>query len=614
MKKNLLLVFCLIAGSMAFAQKQNKSYQYSTDLTAVKDDKISVELITPKVKSEEIEFQMPKMVPGTYAIYDFGRLLSDFKAFDQKGNPLTIEKMDDNRWKIKNAKKLFKITYSVEDSFDSQLKNMMFEPAGTNFEPNENFVLNTFGVFGYLENMKEMPFDINIKRPANMYGATALVNKGKDNTDKFVTENYFNLSDMPIMYAKPDTTNLMLGGAEIQVSVYSPGQKVTSKEIMNELKPIFLAQKDYLGGKLPVKKYAVIVYLTKQIGQSGSIGALEHSYSTLLYLLDGNLKGLSQTLKDVVAHEFFHIVTPLNIHSEEIGNYDFINAKMSKHLWMYEGCTEYAAQHVQVKHGLMPTNDFMKVIGDKMRGSDRHNNDLSFTDMSLCCLDKCKDEYGNVYQKGALIGMLLDIKLRSLSKGKYGTQELMSDLAKKYGKDKSFKDAELFDEITKISKFPEIRAFFKDYVEGTKPLPYKEYLALVGMDYKEKTTSKQNLMGIGRGNIQPHGEGRMAISDETKLDDFGKAMGFKNGDVIMTWNGTDFINAGIQEARGAFMQAKEGSDITVAVLRSNERGEKSEVFLKGKVMTKDRESKHGVSLMTNATAEQLAMRKAWINK
>jgi DNA gyrase/topoisomerase IV subunit B len=29
---------------------------------------------------------------------------------------------------------------------------------------------------------------------------------------------------------------------------------------------------------------------------------------------------LAQMMKDVAAHEFFHIVTPLNIHSEEIGN------------------------------------------------------------------------------------------------------------------------------------------------------------------------------------------------------------------------------------------------------------------------------------------------------
>ena len=125
MKKYLFLIGFLLASSAVFAQKQNKSYQYSTDLTGLKDDKLFVELITPKVKTDEIEFQMPKMVPGTYAIYDFGRLLSDFKAFDQKGNPLTVNRIDSNRWKINDAKKLFKISYNVEDSFDSKLPNMM---------------------------------------------------------------------------------------------------------------------------------------------------------------------------------------------------------------------------------------------------------------------------------------------------------------------------------------------------------------------------------------------------------------------------------------------------------------------------------------------------------
>jgi predicted metalloprotease with PDZ domain len=43
-----------------------------------------------------------------------------------------------------------------------------------------------------------------------------------------------------------------------------------------------------------------------------------------------------------VTHEFFHIVTPLSIHSKEIQDFDY-NDKMSEHLWMYEGVTEYFA-------------------------------------------------------------------------------------------------------------------------------------------------------------------------------------------------------------------------------------------------------------------------------
>ncbi len=71
--------------------------------------------------------------------------------------------------------------------------------------------------------------------------------------------------------------------------------------------------------------------------------------------------------------------------------------------------------------------------------SDQFLNDVPFTDISKFTLDKYHDQYYNVYQKGALIGMCLDIKLRKLSGGKYGVQNLMLDLSKKYGKEKGLR-------------------------------------------------------------------------------------------------------------------------------------------------------------------------------
>ena len=92
--------------------------------------------------------------------------------------------------------------------------------------------------------------------------------------------------------------------------------------------------------------------------------------------------------------------------------------------------------------------------------------------------------YFNFYQKGALIGLCLDIRLRQLSGGTMGTQELMQALIKKYGKDAAFEDDELFDVITQMT-FPEIRSFFKDCVEGGKNLPLKDLLKQAGFDFNE---------------------------------------------------------------------------------------------------------------------------------
>ncbi|MCB0544533.1 MAG: hypothetical protein KDC70_13500, partial [Saprospiraceae bacterium] len=69
------------------------------------------------------------------------------------------------------------------------------------------------------------------------------------------------------------------------------------------------------------------------------------------------------------------------------------------------------------------------------------------------------------------------------SKGKYGTRDLMRDLAARYGKDRAFQDDALFEVIASMT-FPDIRRFFSDYVEGVKPLPLKEYLERAGIEVR----------------------------------------------------------------------------------------------------------------------------------
>ena len=108
MRSKFLIIILLIGVSVSgFAQsKKGGAYQYTIDLTKVVDDKLFVELSTPSVTSEEITFYLPKIIPGTYSIADYGRFVSDLQATDKKGNKLTVEKLNDNAWKIKNASKL----------------------------------------------------------------------------------------------------------------------------------------------------------------------------------------------------------------------------------------------------------------------------------------------------------------------------------------------------------------------------------------------------------------------------------------------------------------------------------------------------------------------------
>ena len=418
--KKILLVLAFAIPFAVFAEgnfPEGKGYSVSLDLNKITDDVLQISIKTPTITTDEVEYHMPKMVPGTYAIYDFGRFISDFKALDKEGNELKTESITENRIKIYNATQLYKLVYTVEDTYDTDLENVVFEPAGTNFEAGKNHVINPFTMVGYIDGYNDLPYEMNITRPANFYGSSAMKKvSSTDDQDVFLADNYFRLADSPLMFNEANVVNFEVGGADIEIAVYSPTGKLTAESIKEDVREILEAQKDYLGGSLPIDKYAFIIYLSNGPSLSGSFGALEHSYSSLYYLPEMDPSFLSQTVRDVAAHEFFHIVTPLSIHSKEIGDYDWINPVMSKHLWLYEGVTEYSAGHVQVKHGLMSVEDYCEVIVEKIEGANRFKDDLPFTVMSKGALEEHEDQYTNVYQKGALIGLCLDLLLEDLVK------------------------------------------------------------------------------------------------------------------------------------------------------------------------------------------------------
>jgi len=590
-------------------------YTYTVDLTKVQNDKVPVELETPQVTQGAIEFQMPKVVPGTYSISDFGLYITEFKAMDENGNELPVTRTDGdpNRWKIEQADQLDKITYLVDDTWDSELDNDIFEPGGTNIEAGANFVLNTFGFFGYLEGMKEKQFDLVVKKPAGFYGSTALIAAETGATaDRYEVKDYNLLADSPIMYCVPDTVVKNVGGADVLVSVYSPNGKTTAAGVMESIAPILEAQRKYLGGTLPVKKYAFICYFVPMGQAGGGMGALEHSYSSFYFLPEIGNEAIAGTMKDVAAHEFFHIVTPLNVHSEEIHYFDFIDPKMSKHLWLYEGVTEYSAGHVQICYDLIGLDAYLDILSQKMMTAQFFSDDVPFTEISAGCLDEHARQYGNVYMKGALIGATLDITLRDLSDGKMGMQDLMRKMEKTYGIEQPFEDDKLFDKITELT-FPEVRNFFTQYVEGPNPLPFEDVFAKVGIRYEENVDRRILTMGRIRVKIDEEKD-QVIIVNQGNMNRFGKDMGWEDGDVLRELAGMEVNTKNYYEVLEKYRtEFDEGDKIKAVVDRPDGNGGYATKKLKGKAMQVRQRAPYLLTPMTNPTDRQMAIRDSWLN-
>ena len=573
--KFIFKALCLLSFGSMGAQA---GYQYTVDLQQVKDDRVQVQLQVPNLTESTIDFMFPAMVPGTYEIYDFGRFISNFSASGKNGTTITIEKLNVNTYRLSPAASIDKITYSVDDTFDASTlpgtkDPVIFEPGGSNFEEGKNYSFNTHCLFGYFKNHTAENFDIYFLHPKGFYPATGhdKLQLGAE-VDKFSIFDYHALADAPILYAQPDTSTIQVANCKVLVASYSPNKLITSHFIAETLKELLYAQGDYLGGSLPVDKYAFLFYFNDKATLSGGNGALEHNYSSFYVMPEYDSLAMQQQLRDVCAHEFFHIVTPLTIHAKEIGDFDFNAPKMSEHLWLYEGMTEYAAHHAQVKAGIIDMNDFLNTMMQKYENSvENYNDTMSFTYMSKHVLEKkIHKQYNNVYEKGAVIGMCLDIMLRDLSNGQYGTQLLMKDLSRKYGKDKSFNDADLFKDIEEFT-FPEVGDFLRKHVGGHEPLPMESILKRVGVLFKKEETVLEYTLGNPDLDYNENTK-RLVVSSTKSLDEFGKAMGYKKGDEFKSLNGKEIEIENLREIiRGYYEDVREGQDVTITVYRKKLR-------------------------------------------
>lgn len=591
------------------------------DLTAVDNDRVPVTINPGRFTTETVTYRLPRVVQGTYSVSDFGKYVDDFKALDYDGNELTVSKVDTNTWTISDATKLDKIQYYVNDTFDIETNGGIggeqpFSPAGTNIEE-DNYVLNLHGFIGYFDSLKNNQYALDVTAPATFVRTSALENKGMKSsadgtaiTTSYFAPRYFDITDNPMMYGKLDVEEFMVGDIKIVLSVYSPKGVHTAASQKETVFKMMQAQKEYLGDVNTTPRYDIYLYLSDGSDTSPKgMGALEHHTSTVVVLPESSSKEeLAASIVDVVAHEFFHIVTPLSVHSEDVHYFDYNKPTFSKHLWMYEGVTEYFAQHFQVYEGLVDNTTFYNTIFQKINTSKRLDDAMSFTIMSENVLDEpYASQYYNVYMKGALIGMCIDILMREESNGNRSMLSLMKELSAKYGKNKPFEDDKLIAEITAMT-YPSVGEFLNTHVVGDVPINYNEFFEKVGLMIGESQV-ETNYIFAGGQNIIFDGDqtkGTIFFSEMALNNSFWASQGIQAGDVIKKVNGAELTLANAQQVIGGMFGWKEGQEITMDLERNGEP-----ITIKTN-LTLPMAKSESIIENPNATAAQKAIRAAWL--
>ena len=282
---------------------------------------------------------------------------------------------------------------------------------------------------------------------------------------------------------------------------------------------------------------------------------------------------------------------------------------------MYEGTTEYFANLFQVQQDLITEEDFYSRITEKIDLAKRYDDTMPFTEMSTKIVDEpYQSNYQNVYYKGALINMCLDIIIREQSGGTRGILSVMQALAKKYGVDKPFTDNQLFDEIVAIT-YPEVGDFIKTHIQGETPIPYIRFLEKAGVTIVDTEQKLPSIIMVTPQQPfiapQPNEAGTMDLV-VTGLNNRLSEIGFQAGDVLRVFNGAE-IPALTQENMGALNMLfgvsfdwKPDQEVTFEVERAG-----VSKTLQGTVGVAVAPAK-GIQANANATAAQIALRNAWL--
>ncbi|PWH82087.1 peptidase M61 [Algibacter marinivivus] len=591
----------------------------SINLSNISDDKAPVTINPGRFTVETVTYRLPRVVQGTYSVSDFGKYVDDFKAFDYKGNEMTVTNVDTNTWTIANAKELDKITYLVNDTYDIEKsggigKDTPFSPSGTNLETN-NYVLNLHGFIGYFDSLKNNQYKLDVTAASDFVRTSALQNvssktseDGKTTTTSYFAPRYFDITDNPMMYGKLDVEEFQVGDIKIVLSVYSPNKVHTAKSLKDVVFKMMKAQKAYLGDINSTPRYDIYLYLSegKEDSPKG-FGALEHHTSTVVVLPESmDEAAIASSMTDVVSHEFFHIVTPLSVHSEDVHYFDYNNPTFSKHLWMYEGVTEYFATLFQIDQGLVKEKAFYDKVMSKIERSKKLNDAMSFTIMSENILkDPYKDQYLNVYQKGALIGMCIDILMREESNGNRGILSLMKELSNKYGKNKPFEDDKLIGEITAMT-YPSVGEFLNTHVVGDIPIDYSKFFDKVGLEIAEGKVEANYILINGAPIVSGAPDKGIFFIDSVLENSFWKEQGAQPNDIIKSVDGKEVTLQNANAVLGEVFGWKPGRDIEVVLERDGK-----EVVIKT-TTTQGYTTGKAIKVKENATDAQNALREAWL--
>src|SRR4029079_6169597 len=365
----------------------------------------------------------------------------------------------------------------------------------------EHAFWNNANLLMYLPDFLKSPSTVRVLAPDVWKVATGLpAVLGQKNI--FRAENFDVLYDSPFEASNFKTIVFNVKGVPHRIVIDGVGN-YDPERMRRDVQKIVETEAELMG-EIPYRDYTFILHLRANAG-----GGLEHLNSASLgyprfgFTIRSGDRATSAApnptetfgpdyrgFLGLVSHEFFHLWNVKRIRPDVLGPFDYTKENYTKVLWVAEGITDYYADLVLRRAGLISESEYLRAQARAMQNLQNTPGRLvqSAEESSFDAWVKYyrQDENSinsqvSYYDKGALLGLLLDLEIRKRSAGAKSLDDVMRYLyADFFKKDRNYGPAD-FQKAVELMAGGSLEEFFSKYVRGVQELDYNAALDAAGL-------------------------------------------------------------------------------------------------------------------------------------
>jgi predicted metalloprotease with PDZ domain len=477
---------------------------------------------------------LPVWIPGSYMVREFSRHLSGLKA-RQGQREIAPRQVAKNRWELDcSGRAALVLSYQVY-AFDDSVRTAFLDAQRGFFNPT-SLCLRVHGKEQELHRVELADL------PPGWQVATAM---GRAAGDVFEAADYDELVDHPFELGQFWRGEFHAAGVPHEFIVAGALPVFDSERLLRDCQRICEAQIAFWHGpkgRPPMDRYVFMLNAVEE-----GYGGLEHRASTALIASRRDLPRLGQAetsdgyvkLLGLISHEYFHTWNVKRLRPDAFARYDYEQENYTELLWFFEGFTSYYDDLFLLRSGLIDETRYLKLVGQTLgqvlSAPGRRQHSLAQSSFEAWTKYYRQDENTpnavvSYYAKGALLGMALDLSLRTQERPGATLDELLRQLWRESGGG-PISEAQILAAVSELGG-AELAAKLQVWVHGTDDLPLPCLLEKLGVRWNCDKPGMSQRLGLR----VSEGEGGLRVK-QVLHGGAGLSAGLSVGDELLACNG-----------------------------------------------------------------------------